>query len=100
MPNWYGVTHQPAGLASSRNVWLTDAIAANEAMVRRRFRELDKKNYAILDELFDQQMRQPGVFTQFDAKPADARPCSGAGIDFGGVALGSPDDRSKTIPAP
>ena len=25
----------------------------NEAMVRRRFRELDKKNYAILDELFD-----------------------------------------------
>jgi hypothetical protein len=24
----------------------------------------------------------------------------GAGIDFGGVALGSPDDRSKTIPAP
>jgi hypothetical protein len=34
------------------------------------------------------------------SKPADARPCSGAGIDFGGVALGSPDDRSKTIPAP
>jgi hypothetical protein len=31
---------------------------------------------------------------------ANARGCSGAGIDFGGVALGSPLERSKTIPAP
>jgi steroid delta-isomerase-like uncharacterized protein len=30
-----------------------DAAKANAAMVRRRFRELDKKNFAILDELFD-----------------------------------------------
>jgi|AmaraimetFIIA100_FD_contig_41_4520580_length_558_multi_6_in_0_out_0_1 steroid delta-isomerase-like uncharacterized protein len=28
-------------------------VAASEALVRRRFAELDKKNFAILDELFD-----------------------------------------------
>src|SRR5262245_65342525 len=24
MPNWYGVTHQPAGLSSTRNDWLNE----------------------------------------------------------------------------
>ena len=43
----------------------TDAIAANEAMVRRRFRELDKKNFTILDELFDRTyvLHCPGIPT-------------------------------------
>jgi steroid delta-isomerase-like uncharacterized protein len=43
----------------------TDAIAANKAMVRRRFRELDKKNFSILDELFDRKyvLHCPGIPT-------------------------------------
>src|SRR6516164_8015529 len=43
----------------------TDAIAANKAMVRRRFRELDKKNVTILDELFDRTyvLHCPGIPT-------------------------------------
>jgi steroid delta-isomerase-like uncharacterized protein len=43
-------------------------IATSEAMVRRRFAELDKQNFAILDELFD-----PGYVLNFPglAKPLD-----------------------------
>src|SRR5215468_3311538 len=40
-----------------------NSVADNEAMVRRRFRELDKKNFAILDELFDRAyvLHCPGI---------------------------------------
>ena len=39
--------------AKGRKAIKADAARANAAMVRRRFRELDKKKFAILDELFD-----------------------------------------------
>lgn len=43
----------------------TNTVTANEAMVRRRFRELDRKNFAILDELFDRSyvLHCPGIPT-------------------------------------
>lgn len=44
------------------------SVKANEAMVRRRFTELDKKNFGILDELFDPSylLHFPGVSRPMD----------------------------------